>query len=193
MNAPNHTQKQHLKLTKRTHSRHTRNNIPGSVLAITLTAPRRFISYPLTPTVVAPRRSPRTATPATPPPVATQIPWIRFRPIEGGVQNSNFILQEAINFLTKCVWANLPDVCTSAKLKPKSTPSCLDLQQIAMPMVHPTTGETISSYKCLMHNPDTSEVWQTAFSKDFGGMAQGDNKTGQKGTNSIFVMTHDEI
>ncbi len=25
------------------------------------------------------------------------------------------------------------------------------------------------------------------------GLAQGDNKTGQKGTNSIFVMTHEEI
>ena len=32
-----------------------------------------------------------------------------------------------------------------------------------------------------------------AFGKDFGGMAQGDNKTGQKGTNSVFVMTHTEI
>ncbi len=62
-----------------------------------------------------------------------------------------------------------------------------------MPMVHPTTGKTISSYKRLMHDPDTLEVWQTAFGKDFRGMAQGDNKTGQKGTNSIFVMTHDEI
>jgi hypothetical protein len=62
-----------------------------------------------------------------------------------------------------------------------------------MPMVHPTTGETISSYKHLMHDPDTSEVWQTAFGKDFGGMAQGDNKMGQKRMNSIFVMTHDEI
>jgi hypothetical protein len=29
--------------------------------------------------------------------------------------------------------------------------------------------------------------------KDFGGMAQGDNKTVQLGTNSIFVMTHAEI
>ncbi len=60
-------------------------------------------------------------------------------------------------------------------------------------MVHPTTGKTVSSYKRLMHNPDTLEVWQTAFGKDFGGMAQGDNKMGQKGTDSIFVMTHDEI
>jgi hypothetical protein len=107
-----------------------------------------------------------------------QIPRIRFQPIEGGVRNRNFISQEAINSLTECVWANSPDVFTLAKLKPKSTPSCLDLQQIAMSMVHPTTGKTISSYKHLMHDPDTLEVWQTAFGKDFGGMAQGDNKTG---------------
>ncbi len=44
-----------------------------------------------------------------------------------------------------------------------------------------------------MHNPYTSEVWQTAFGKDFNGMAQGDNMPGQMGTNSIFVMTHDEV
>jgi hypothetical protein len=60
-------------------------------------------------------------------------------------------------------------------------------------MVHPTTGETITSYKRLMNNPKTAKIWQTASSKDFGGMAQGDNKKGQKGTNSIFVMTHEEI
>jgi hypothetical protein len=36
-------------------------------------------------------------------------------------------------------------------------------------------------------------VWQTAFGKDFWGMAQGCNKKGQKGTNAMFVMTHDEI
>jgi hypothetical protein len=60
-------------------------------------------------------------------------------------------------------------------------------------MVHPVTGKTISSYKKLMHDPATAEVWQTAFGKDFGGMAQGDNKTGQKGTNAMFVMKHHEI
>jgi hypothetical protein len=37
-----------------------------------------------------------------------------------------------------------------------------------------------------MHNPETAEVWQMEFGKDFGGIAQGDNKTGQKETNSIF-------
>ncbi len=60
-------------------------------------------------------------------------------------------------------------------------------------MVHPTTGKTISSYKRLMNNPATAETWLTAFGKDFGGMAQGDTKTGQKSMNSIFFMTHDDI
>jgi hypothetical protein len=62
-----------------------------------------------------------------------------------------------------------------------------------MPMVHPITSKTISSYKRLMNNPTTAETWQTAFGKDFSGVVQGDHKTGQKGTNSIFVMTHNEI
>ena len=60
-------------------------------------------------------------------------------------------------------------------------------------MVHPMTGKTILSYKKLMNDPATAEVWQTAFGKDFGGMAQGDNKTGQKRTDAMFVMTHDNI
>jgi hypothetical protein len=33
--------------------------------------------------------------------------------------------------------------------------------------------------------PPPPKIWQTAFSKDFGSMTQGDYKTGQKGTNSI--------
>ena len=44
-----------------------------------------------------------------------------------------------------------------------------------------------------MNNPATAEVWQPAFGKDFGGMCQGDNKTGQKGSNAMFVMTHNKI
>jgi hypothetical protein len=47
-------------------------------------------------------------------------------------------------------------------------------------MVHPMTGETITSYKWLMNNPETAEIWQTAFGKDFGGMAQGNNKRSER-------------
>jgi hypothetical protein len=69
----------------------------------------------------------------------------------------------------------------------------VNFEHYGNPMVHPLTGRTISSYKKLMHDPATTEVWQTAFGKDFRGMAQGCNKTGQKGTNAMFVMSHDEI
>jgi hypothetical protein len=37
------------------------------------------------------------------------------------------------------------------------------------------------------------DVWTTAFGKEFGNLAQGDDKTGEKGTNSIFVMSHNDI
>jgi hypothetical protein len=60
-------------------------------------------------------------------------------------------------------------------------------------MVHPITGETIKSYKKLMKDPVTQETWMTAFGKDFGGMSQGDNKTGQVGTNAMFVMDPKDI
>jgi hypothetical protein len=53
-------------------------------------------------------------------------------------------------------------------------------------VVHPTIGETISSCKKLMHNPAMRKIWQMAFGTDFGGMAQGDNKTGQNRSNSIL-------
>ncbi len=60
-------------------------------------------------------------------------------------------------------------------------------------MVHPISGHIISSYKKLMHDPATAKVQQSAFEKDVGGMAQGCNNTGQKGTNTMFIMTHDKI
>jgi hypothetical protein len=72
-------------------------------------------------------------------------------------------------------------------------PTCLDYKQVAMLMVHPVTGKTIRSYKRLMKDLTTAETWQTAFRKDFGGMMQGNQKPGQKGTNSIFVLTHNKI
>ena len=81
---------------------------------------------------------------------------------------------------------------TPDNLRPMATPD-IDFEHLAMPMVHPVTGETISSYKKLKNDPATAETWMTVFGKEFDGLAQGDNKTGQKGTNSIFVITHVEI
>jgi hypothetical protein len=73
----------------------------------------------------------------------------------------------------------------------KNAPS--HIEHFALPMVYPVTGVTISSYTKLMNNPAMAEMWQMAFGKDFGGMEQGDNKTGQNGTNAMLVMTHNEI
>jgi hypothetical protein len=60
-------------------------------------------------------------------------------------------------------------------------------------MVYPIMGKTISSYHKLMNDPATAEVWQTAFKKVISGMAQEDNKMGQKGTNAMFLMTHKKL
>ncbi len=63
----------------------------------------------------------------------------------------------------------------------------------AMPMVHPVTDETITSYKKLMKDPITQETWMMAFGKDFGGMSQGDNEMRKVGTNAMFVMEPKDI
>jgi hypothetical protein len=44
-----------------------------------------------------------------------------------------------------------------------------------------------------MNDPATAKVWQTAFGKDFGGMAKGEKKIGQKGKNAMFVMNHNKL
>ncbi len=189
MTASNPTAPRHFKNTKRKHLWTTCNNIPGSVPPIVNTANQRPIMVDPTPipVVLPAQQSPRT------PVLNTCIPRLRFVPIKGGLWNQKNISQEAIDFLTKFVRKKSPDLYTLNKLKPTVPPTAgFDFQQVAMPMVHPTTGETISSYKKLMHDPATVETWQTAFSKDFGRMVQDDKKTGQRGTNSIFVMSHAE-
>jgi hypothetical protein len=57
--------------------------------------------------------------------------------------------------------------------------SVQNFAHFVLPMVHPITGETISSYKQLMNDPETAKVWQTAFGKDFGRMAQEDDTGGR--------------
>ena len=60
--------------------------------------------------------------------------------------------------------------------------------------MHPVTGVTITQYRKLANDPVTSDIWKEhAFGKEFGCMAQGDNRSDTKGKNCIFVMTHDKI
>ena len=108
--------------------------------------------------------------------------------------HARLISQQAMSALTIREALYKPPAFTPQSLTlPDFVDTCPSFAHYASPMIHPVMGEIISSYKHLMNDPAMAEIWQTAFGKDFGGMAQGDNKTGQKGTNSMFVMRHDEI
>jgi hypothetical protein len=109
----------------------------------------------------------------------------------GGAQQ-RIVMRHAINLLTLREQAFFSTIHTLRALM-KHAKMRVNMKHYANPMVHPVTGHTISSYKKLMHILATAEVWQTVFGKDFGGMAQGCNKTGQKGKNVMFIMAHDEI
>ena len=104
------------------------------------------------------------------------------------------VTQQAINVLTIQEQSSTERIFTpNAIMECATTHGPTQCEHSANPMVDPTTGEKISSYKHLMTDPEMAETWQTAFGKDFGGMAQGDNKMGQKVINTIFVMNKDEI
>ena len=69
----------------------------------------------------------------------------------------------------------------------------IDIEHFCAPVVHPITDKTTTQYQKLMKDPIINKVWSTVFKKEWGRMAQDDNKTGEKGRKSIFVMTHEEI
>eukprot|EP00978_Attheya_sp_CCMP212_P040823 scaffold226719_cov36-Attheya_sp.AAC.1 len=53
------------------------------------------------------------------------------------------------------------------------------LEHFCVPVIHPTLGDIITSYKKLAKDPELREVWQTAFGKEWGGLAQGDDRQNQ--------------
>lgn len=44
-----------------------------------------------------------------------------------------------------------------------------------------------------MQDPELCATWTKAFGKDIGRLAQGDNLTGEEGTDTIFFLTHHNI
>ncbi len=194
MKAPNPTTKQALKLTKQVHPQLTRNNVPRTVPPITR-APQRH--PPPTATKATPVRQSQRLGKTAPCIHDANLPQtiakVRFALIAGRLCNHNIISQQALNFLTDEVWNNSASSYMPKNLRPKDNVTAANLEHLAIPMIHPTMGKTVMSYKKLMNDPATMEIWETAFRKDFGGVAQGNNKMGQHGTNFIFVMTHAEI
>jgi hypothetical protein len=183
MQSCNPTAKRALQNTPQLHWRVTRNNTPGILPAPCTVEPARAVPPPI------PRPVKHTRDPQQVQPPRGQVSSRTAVP--GGARHC-IVTRQAMNVLTLRKEASLSTIHTPRSLM-QHAKLPVNFEHYVNPMVHPVTGQTISSYKKLMHDPATAEVWQTAFGKDFGGMAQGCNKMGQKGTNAMFVMSHDEI
>ena len=97
------------------------------------------------------------------------------------------------NFRSAALNHFLFNAATKPSFQPTPSTAVPDLEHFCSPVIHPETGKLITKYQKLASDPALRKTWTTAFGKEFGGLAQGDNKTGAKGTNSLFVMDHGEI
>ena len=195
----NLTAKQVLKTTKRLHRRITCNNTPAIVPLPLVINPVPLMNSPTAralqwiprlPEGLFNRSIPFVAQPA---PCAHQpdCQQMSTRTAIPSTARQHNITQHAINILTLKEQVSFNGIYISTKLMKHKFP--VHFEHYNNPMVHPVTEETILIYKKLMNDPTTAEVWQTAVGKDFGGMAQGDNKTGQKDPSAMFIMTWEDI
>lgn len=106
---------------------------------------------------------------------------------------THIITQEAVNFLTNCAWNKNNDLYLSTKFLRLWDTISPRLENFCVSIIHPETGEVISKYEKLMWDPKLQHMWTTVMGKEFGSLAQGDDKTGTEGTNYIFVLTHEQI
>ena len=175
-----------LRTTKRVHVRKTRANTPRLLPAI-IRAP---VTRPLPLFDIVPEMPLTFTAPQLPPAKASHQTHRRSNRLNSApiphLRNVNFISQEAVNLLVENDPITSPEAFVPLHLRESYT--ARDIALYGFAMVHPVTGEHITSYRKLMKDPVTSEIWMTAFGKDFGGMCQGDLKTGTKGTDAIFVM-----
>ena len=178
----NSTDPKTLATKPRTHERLTRNNTPGS-LPIIENPEHQHV-----------RRSKRLANPEEEPIITVTTPSSSRIP----VYSPNIIAFNAVNHLTEQVYYNegklwYPGAFLSSSPNRQHSDYDCDVEHMCAGVTHPVTGETITKYKKLIAIPEFTETWETAFGKEFGNQAQGDNKTGEKGTNTLFVMDHEQI
>eukprot|EP00804_Cyclotella_cryptica_P022477 CCRYP_015112-RA/>CCRYP_015112-RA protein AED:0.28 eAED:0.23 QI:0/0/0/1/0/0/2/0/681 len=160
-----------------------RNNVPHSLPPIVNPANKG-----------TPRRSLRLASDETPILPVNTVPSSERIPLH----SPNIIAFQAVDSITNTVHndsnrAWQPSAFLTSSPSDLATKLDADIEHMCAGVVHPTTGETITSYKKLIACPLLRDVWTTAFGKEFGNLAQGDKKTGEKGTNTMFVMTHSQV
>ena len=102
----------------------------------------------------------------------------------------NIVSPEPVNFLTAKVYSEVNETWLPNDFIVAQPAQCnhdgttigdVDNCFFCAPVVHPVTVETITSYKKLADDPITRSTWTTGYGKEFGRMAQGDEKTGGLG------------
>ena len=119
----------------------------------------------------------------------SSIPMDKHPPVH--VQIPHFISQDALHAFA--CHASTPSTSNLFLPKWRQPTAIPHLEHFANPVVHPTSGKTISKYEELANDPFLRDTWTTAFGKELGALAQGDNKTGAAGTNTIFFLDHKDI
>lgn len=111
-------------------------------------------------------------------------------PMQLQVCNSNIITHDAINLHTSRAWEDTNPIYIPITILKLQAQPIKDMKHYCAPAIHPTTDELINKYEKFQKDETTREIWEEAMRREFGSMAQGNNKTGTPVTNPIFVMNH---
>ena len=110
------------------------------------------------------------------------------------MHQANIVKEKAINYITQKEWLeNNQKTWAPRKLERSIIQHENKISHYCAPVIHPVTEIIITWYREFSRDSTLSEVWTTAFGKEFGNLAQGEQKTGTQGTNAMFVMTPEQI
>ena len=95
------------------------------------------------------------------------------------------ILEEALTEITATFWGTSPEhfLPQSMRRNADKINTSIEMEHLCAPVVHPVSRETISEYQTLAKDPVTKEIWTTAWGKEWGNLAQNDEKQTQQGQN----------
>ena len=113
--------------------------------------------------------------------------------------HSHIISHEAVNIVTEKVlygkplyhWK--PGTFVTEITTTRNKNLDVNIEYFCAPVIHPITGKTITKYQKLVKDLVTRDIWSTSFGKEFGNVAQEDDKKKTPGTCSIFEMTNNKI
>ncbi len=133
--------------------------------------------------------------PTTPSMAPTTLPY---EPKQSPCLQHHIITQDdedypmAINFIQHQFWRNHPHHL-HLTLPPQTIDNMPLVKHYANPVIHPETGETITSYEKLANHPLTKETWTKAMGMELGNIAQGHKATITWDTHTVFFLDHNSI